>query len=773
MRQTKFFPPRFQNVDANGNVIVGSLVFYQTGTTTKVTTYSDYQRTSANANPLNADANGRFGPVFFNPSDLSTGIRVDYYDAADGPPGDGGSGNLIYTDDRYEYHEPIVWADISGAITNINLGGVLYPRTQAEEDANIAAYNASNTAGDIMLPHKEPGDPLRYGLDQSDTGDNNTLAIQAALDSNAFVQMPDARQYLVGDSLYVKSNQIFDLNGCTLKLKNSVTLAYTPVIYVSRLKKTGVQSGTGYEEFSPSISIIENTTIRNGTIDGNQANNTSPDTTAPYNGYDGGMNGIWVMNNADEITLENLTIINAGTDGITVGGSTVNNAAYNSENHTNIRVLNCDCDGSYRQGCSVIKGNHMWFSGSRFRNTSGTAPSAGMDFEPNDNSQNITQIWIDNCDFHDNDGSGLVFDMKGGNCTDIFVDDVRTYNNDQGGSTVDRGVSITGRSLSTFYGIHISNCQFYDGVAIQSNASAVQSDTVSSASGTTVSFNNIGDTAIGDLIELTLDSGAIFYSLATNLSGSNVTIADTIPSAVTAGNAVDAHHCVSFTVQFVNCVIGDSTWANAAVKAALWRPDSVVDFSNCTVLSSENSTSQGTVEWSMSPKSSINVNGGLIENTQTNGNGIYATNNTSGNEININGTQINCARYGLFFTNGEAWIGGGAIIENAATGGARAYSDNSEYTPELRVGDALFRNITGTGVFSGGTNPGDVGVKGASFDNNTTDFDIADLTLISEVEGSGVPTGTPANGSRYWRTNAGNENEALYVSVSNTWTAIA
>lgn len=165
--QTKFFPPRFQNVDATGSPIVGTLTFYQTGTTTKITTYSDYDRQTANSNPITADSNGRFGPIFFAPADLTTGIKVEYRDAA---------GTLVFTDDRYDYNEPLAWSDISSLITAERIGAALYRRTDAEIAASITPSNYSYPGDDGPYI-----DIRRYGA-LVDGTTNDTAAVQAAID---------------------------------------------------------------------------------------------------------------------------------------------------------------------------------------------------------------------------------------------------------------------------------------------------------------------------------------------------------------------------------------------------------------------------------------------------------------------------------------------------------------------------------------------------------------------------------------------------------------
>ena len=60
-----FNEPRTQVLDGNGNVYSGAkLNFYETGTTTRLDTYSDETLATANANPVVADSAGRFGAIF-------------------------------------------------------------------------------------------------------------------------------------------------------------------------------------------------------------------------------------------------------------------------------------------------------------------------------------------------------------------------------------------------------------------------------------------------------------------------------------------------------------------------------------------------------------------------------------------------------------------------------------------------------------------------------------------------------------------------------------
>lgn len=66
----RFTLPHFAVYDSNGDPLSGAkLNFYQTGTTTRLDTYSDDDLTTANANPVVADSSGRFGDIFLLPQD--------------------------------------------------------------------------------------------------------------------------------------------------------------------------------------------------------------------------------------------------------------------------------------------------------------------------------------------------------------------------------------------------------------------------------------------------------------------------------------------------------------------------------------------------------------------------------------------------------------------------------------------------------------------------------------------------------------------------------
>src|ERR1035437_10631403 len=65
---TRYWTPNQFEIDGQGVPLAGGQLFtYLTGTGTPKNTFSDVNLTTANANPVIADGNGRFGSIFLAP----------------------------------------------------------------------------------------------------------------------------------------------------------------------------------------------------------------------------------------------------------------------------------------------------------------------------------------------------------------------------------------------------------------------------------------------------------------------------------------------------------------------------------------------------------------------------------------------------------------------------------------------------------------------------------------------------------------------------------
>ena len=78
-----------------------------------------------------------------------------------------------------------------------------------------------------------------------------------------------------------------------------------------------------------------------------------------------------------DVTVEGLTLSESGGDGVYLG------TGRNRQTNRNVILRDVVCDRNYRQGISVITAENLLIENCVLKNTAGTAPAAGIDFEPN------------------------------------------------------------------------------------------------------------------------------------------------------------------------------------------------------------------------------------------------------------------------------------------------------------------------------------------------------------------------------------------------------
>jgi hypothetical protein len=193
----------------------------------------------------------------------------------------------------------------------------------------------------------------------------NTTEVQNAIDlastTSHKVKLEPNRVYLVG-TLTPKENVELDLNGSTIKLKNGTGSAgtETPLFYDTSVK------GTHYKNFI----------VKNGILDGNNANNQAGNTSG----------GIMWLRNWDNIHFENLKItkafriifnilgcenislknINCVDNGLNVGGFYGYGASF-EQSSKNIVIDNFKIDTMYGYGIHFytaenVKANNLEFT---------------------------------------------------------------------------------------------------------------------------------------------------------------------------------------------------------------------------------------------------------------------------------------------------------------------------------------------------------------------------------------------------------------------------
>jgi hypothetical protein len=109
----------------------------------------------------------------------------------------------------------------------------------------------------------------------------------------------------------------------------------------------------------------------------------------------------------ENVKVYGLTLASSGGDGIYLGvdqpGTT----------NTHIHIKDCICIDNNRQGISVISARHLLIENTMLKDTAGTSPQAGIDFEPNASSEVLSDIVMRNCVSENNRGGGFLFALNG------------------------------------------------------------------------------------------------------------------------------------------------------------------------------------------------------------------------------------------------------------------------------------------------------------------------------------------------------------------------
>lgn len=135
-----------------------------------------------------------------------------------------------------------------------------------------------------------------------------------------------------------------------------------------------------------------------------------------------------------DVTVEGLTLLESGGDGVYVG---TNDRQFSVKKpSTDIILRDLVCDRHYRQGISIITARRLLIERCIMRNTRGTPPAAGIDFEPNHFSEELTDCVMRDCVSENNQGCGIEMFFGQLNAKtpplSIAVENFRSRNNKRG-----------------------------------------------------------------------------------------------------------------------------------------------------------------------------------------------------------------------------------------------------------------------------------------------------------------------------------------------------
>jgi hypothetical protein len=106
------------------------------------------------------------------------------------------------------------------------------------------------------------------------------------------------------------------------------------------------------------------------------------------------------------VLSEGLRVEGSGGDGFYVDGG--GDRGWSED----ITLRNCTAYDHHRQGVSVISAANLLIENCEFSNTWGTAPEAGIDLEPDTESQRLANCVIRNCIFENNNGNQILVHLS-------------------------------------------------------------------------------------------------------------------------------------------------------------------------------------------------------------------------------------------------------------------------------------------------------------------------------------------------------------------------
>jgi hypothetical protein len=256
--------PRQQFLDALGIPLIGGKIFvYQAGSTTPADTFQDQELTTKNANPIPLDATGSCTIWLDQAKQYKFLLKNALGVTQPGWPIDNVSGassltSLVPTLGQYAKLSALA-AAVGSSLIGYSNGGTT-PIT-LEKALDMMYYGWA----DVRNPR------FAGGADPSFTAEQNTKAIQAAIDACPFVHFPGNGVYVVTPDM-TRTNQD-NAAGICIDVKTGTTLDLGQVTIQQK-------AGTSCASIIGNSTIISNVTIQGGIVDGNRTGTVASNTCA-------------------------------------------------------------------------------------------------------------------------------------------------------------------------------------------------------------------------------------------------------------------------------------------------------------------------------------------------------------------------------------------------------------------------------------------------------------------------------------------------------------
>ncbi|WP_244817777.1 right-handed parallel beta-helix repeat-containing protein [Caballeronia sp. Lep1P3] len=224
----------------------------------------------------------------------------------------------------------------------------------AAASTNTGSQGTANTSTSGVLQDKS------FGV-KGDGTTNDRAALQAAIDGS------------VGQILLITGKSRIDATGLTLRSNTHIRFAQGASI------KMLPHNTSTYQMMR--VADVSNVNIEAPYLDGSKELNSAGS----------GEFGMGIsITGATGVTITNPTTINCWGDGIYIG----NSGGGSGKTSSNVSISGHHANGCRRQGATITSGNGITFTNPLWENISGTAPSCGLDIEPDDNSAVLQAIKI-------------------------------------------------------------------------------------------------------------------------------------------------------------------------------------------------------------------------------------------------------------------------------------------------------------------------------------------------------------------------------------------
>ena len=259
------------------------------------------------------------------------------------------------------------WSRAGRATGILVAAGLLVALLLPAERAFAAAGCAKPAASPLVVNVRQKGA-------KGDGRTDDTAALQAAFDKVAGT----GGTVLVPDGVYM----VDAASQRRLKIKNDTTLKLTAGATIKAIPN-------GAQDYALlTIAGSSNVTVTGGTLEGDRSQHT--DKAGEW-----GM-GLSIVEGAKNVTVSGVTSKEMWGDGFYLGSA------------QGVAFCAVVSDHNRRQGLSVIEVDRLEVTNSVFRNTQGTRPSAGIDLEPDDVKQQISNVRIHNSKFLNNKGPSIL-----------------------------------------------------------------------------------------------------------------------------------------------------------------------------------------------------------------------------------------------------------------------------------------------------------------------------------------------------------------------------